>query len=68
MEKSNSKGELVVGILIGIVIMLVVGGCLVATKTISFSSKTDSNSVNKKTVGNNILTKDEAVAILKRKI
>ena len=67
MEKSNSKGGLFVGILIGIVIMLVVGGCLFATKTISFSSKTDSNNVNKKTVSNNILTKDEAVAILKEK-
>ena len=43
MDKSNSKGGLVVGILIGIIIMLGVGACLFVTNTISFSSKTDSN-------------------------
>lgn len=39
MEKSNSKGSLVIGMLIGIIIMLVVGIGLFATNTISFSNK-----------------------------
>ena len=43
MDRSNSKGGLVVGILIGIIIMLIVGIGLFATNTISFSSKTDNN-------------------------
>ena len=43
MEKSNSKGGLVIGILIGIIIMLVVGIGLFATNTVSFNSKTNNN-------------------------
>ena len=47
MDKSNSKGGLVVGILIGIIIMLVVGIGLFATNIISFSGDTNTNEIKK---------------------
>ena len=41
MEKNNSKGGLVIGILIGIIIMLVVGIGLFVTNTVSFKANSN---------------------------
>ncbi|MBR3161137.1 MAG: hypothetical protein IKF19_00195 [Bacilli bacterium] len=49
MERSDSKGGLVVGILIGIIIMLVVGIGLVATNIVSFNGKASEKSENTET-------------------
>ena len=43
MEKNNSKGSLVVGILIGIIIMLLIGIGLFTTNIISFSGDNGDN-------------------------
>lgn len=64
MEKSNSKGGLVIGILIGIIIMLVVGIGLFATNIISFNGKTNegeqiANGNNNSNQQNNIISNDE---------
>ena len=70
-EKKNSG--MLVGILIGIVLMLLVVGCLFATGTISFKETATNNngqtSENSQTSeSNNMLTESEALSVLKSKV